>query len=231
MSLCCWYIDWSRRGWLGFLSFDLIIDDYGDFFNFAIVYLLNNLYFIDFSLFIYYILLHDYYLVSMSESSRYLLLHCLLSILTHQWSQSLLQLVVVRDLLQHIDDMTDWFIQVVTFYLLDATPQFGQFGMVCELWMSHIDSEWPGKEFYFFELVCSEQFYVFGVGLSECLYVVLQFLSFIDEVLFALYFVELFWFEVVLLLEFSYFSESFVDVPYLFVQNSQERLVVLIECG
>ena len=46
----------------------------------------------------------------------------------------------------------------------------------------------------------SEEFYIFGVGLFEEGDVVFEFLFFFEEMLFALYFFDLFGFEVVLVL-------------------------------
>lgn len=46
----------------------------------------------------------------------------------------------------------------------------------------------------------SEEFYVFGVGLSEGGDVLFEFVFFLEEMLFALYFFDLFGFEVVLVL-------------------------------
>ena len=96
--------------------------------------------------------------------------------------------------------MGDGFIEIVALDILEPTPEFYEFGVFWEVRVGHVDCEWSGEQFKLFELMISEEFYIFGVGLFEEGDVVFEFLLFFEEMLFALYFFDLFGFEVVLVL-------------------------------
>lgn len=84
----CLRFSGDRSGWrrLSVFWLDLVVDDDGDFLNFAVVYFLYDFYLIDLALLIQHILFHNYDFVCVSESSGDLLLDWFFPMLSHQRS-------------------------------------------------------------------------------------------------------------------------------------------------
>ena len=91
-----------------------------------------------------------------------------------------------------------------------------------------VNDKGSGEGIEFLELLIPIVFSIFGIGLFEGGDNFFVLTDFLFESIFSVDLFNLFWFEVIFELEFSYLDQLFVAIPYFFLKGFQERFILLV---
>jgi hypothetical protein len=113
--------------------------------------------------------------------------------------------------------------------LFEYSPEVGQFLLFFHFAALVVDGQCACECLQVFELVVAVVGQVVRVGLFVEGQGLFGFGAFFQHGCFPVYFLDLFWFEVVFGFEVGYFREFFVDVAYSFVENFEEGFALFFE--